>query len=165
MQVSKVLINNYGISHTELLIEPLCEAIFESNWRKRNAALILLGELLNILKNYMFNTKTNDKAPYYYQALMAVYIMKDDELEMPRVTANQVWNTYIENTPKTIRSGLKVLVKMWTRFTHEAGGVVFKNIIGFSAKYAENYFTDILEYLEEFVLDPLHKRGVFDVMA
>ncbi len=57
MQVSKVLINNYGISHTDLLLEPLCEGIFESNWRKRNAALILLGELLNILKVYMFNSK------------------------------------------------------------------------------------------------------------
>lgn len=95
----------------------------------------------------MFNTKSNDKSPYYYQALMAIYIMKDDELEMPRVTANQVWNMYIENTPKTIRSGLKVLVNMWTRFTHAANGVVFKNIIGFSGKYAENYFTEILQYL------------------
>ena len=109
--------------------------------------MILLGELLNILKSHMFNAKSNEKAPYYYQALMAVYIMKDDELEMPRITANQVWNMYIENTPKTIRSGLKVLVRMWTRFTHAAGGVVFKNIIGFSGKYAENYFSDILEYL------------------
>jgi hypothetical protein len=61
MQVSKVLINNYGISHTDLLLEPLCNGIFESNWRKRNAALILLGELLNILKVYMFNSKDYGK--------------------------------------------------------------------------------------------------------
>lgn len=72
---------------------------------------------------------------------MAVYIMKDDQLEMPRVTANQVWNTYIQNTPKTIRSGLYTLIKMWTKFTHAAGGVVFKNIIGFTSKYGQNYFT------------------------
>jgi len=26
---------------------------------------------------------------------MAVYIEKDDDLEMPRQTANYVWNTYI----------------------------------------------------------------------
>ncbi len=74
MQVSKVLISNYGITHTHLLLEPLCDGIFESNWRKRNAALILLGELLNVLKVYIFNSKDFEKSEYYYQALMAVYI-------------------------------------------------------------------------------------------
>ena len=54
---------------------------------------------------------------------------------MPRMTAHQVWNTYIENTPKTIKSGLKTLVNMWTRFTHSANGIVLKNIVGFSGKY------------------------------
>lgn len=61
MQVSKVLINNYGISHTDLLLGPLSDGIFESNWRKRNAALILLGELLNVLKVYIFNNKDYSK--------------------------------------------------------------------------------------------------------
>lgn len=82
--------------------------------------MILLGELLNILKVYMFHSKNYEKNEYYYQALMAVYIEKDDDLEMPRQTANYVWNTYIENTPKTIKSGLRTLVRMWTKFTHAA---------------------------------------------
>lgn len=43
---------------------------------------------------------------------------------MPRQTANYVWNTYIENTPKTIKCGLRDLVRMWTKFTHAADGVV-----------------------------------------
>jgi len=54
---------------------------------------------------------------------------------MTRHTANQVWNAYIENTPKTIKLGLYELVRMWTRFTHRANGVVFTNIIAFSSKY------------------------------
>ena len=83
----------------------------------------------------MYNTRSQQKSYAYYKGLMAVYILKDDELEMPRLTANQVWNTYIENTPKTIRTGLKELVLMWSRFTHEANGVVFKNIGEFSSKY------------------------------
>ncbi len=107
MLVEKVLINHYCLSHTDLLLDPLCEGVFSTNWRKRNGALILIGELLNILKSHMYNTRTQDKAYAYYKGLMAVYILKDDDLEMPRLTANQVWNTYIENTPKTIRTGLK----------------------------------------------------------
>jgi hypothetical protein len=165
MQVSKVLINNYGISHTELLLEPLCAGIFEANWRKRNAALMLLGELLNVLKLHIFHTKSTDKSEYYYQALMAVYIMKDDELEMPRTTANQVWSAYIENTPKTIKCGLRTLVRMWTRYTHAAGGVVIKNVVGFASKYGENYFAEMLEYMGDFAKEAEHQSGVFEVLA
>jgi hypothetical protein len=80
MQVEKVLINNYCLSHTDLLLGPLCDGVFENNWKKRNSALILIGELLNIIKNHMYNTRTNDKAYAYYRGLMAVYIIKDDEL-------------------------------------------------------------------------------------
>jgi len=36
--------------------------------------------MLNIIKSYMYNTKSSDKTYAYYRGLMAVYIMKDDEL-------------------------------------------------------------------------------------
>ena len=127
--------------------------------------MILIGEMLNLIKSYMYNTRSSEKNYAYYEGLMAVYVLKDDDLEMPRVTANQVWNTYIENTPKTIKSGLRELIKMWTRFTHSANGLVFKNIVGFSSKYGENYFYEILEILEELIEDPLYRRGVFDVLS
>ena len=113
----------------------------------------------------MYNTRTNDKAYAYYRGLMAVYIIKDDELEMSRATAIQVWNTYIENTPKTIRSGIEELVKMWSKFTHATGGVVFKNIVAFSTKYGETYFADILEYLPHYLNEPEHSMGIFLVLA
>jgi hypothetical protein len=80
---------------------------------------------------------------------------------MTRATANHVWNTYIENTPKTIKIGINELVKMWTKWTHAAGGVVFKNIIAFSSKYGENYFTEILDNLPTFLDNPEHQVGVF----
>lgn len=95
MLVEKVLINNYCLSHTDLLLEPLCDGAFDNNWKKRNAAIILIGEILNIIKSHMYNTRSQDKAYAYYRGLMAVYIIKDDELEMSRATAIQVWNTYI----------------------------------------------------------------------
>jgi hypothetical protein len=165
MLVEKVLINNYCLSHTDLLLEPLCNGAFDNNWKKRNAAIILIGEILNILKSHMYNTRSQDKAYAYYRGLMAVYVIKDDELEMTRATAVQVWNTYIENTPKTIRLGIEELVKMWTRFTHATGGVVFRNIVAFSTKYGETYFTDILEHLPNYLDQPEHQVGVFEVLT
>ena len=95
MMVEKVLITNYCLTHTDLLLNPLCDGVFQNNWKKRNAALILIGQMLNIIKSYMYNTRTSDKTYAYYRGLMAVYVMKDDELEMTRMTANQVWNAYI----------------------------------------------------------------------
>lgn len=106
MMVEKVLINTYCLTHTDLLLDPLCDGVFENNWKKRNSAIILIGEMLNIIKSHMYNTRTTDKNYAYYRGLMAVYVIKDDDLQMPRLTANQVWNTYIENTPKTIKLGL-----------------------------------------------------------
>ena len=113
----------------------------------------------------MYNTRSTDKAYAYYRGLMAVYIIKDDELEMSRATAIQVWNTYIENTPKTIRSGIVELVKMWSKWTHATGGVVFKNIVAFSTKYGETYFSEILEYLPQYLSEAEHQVGVFEVLA
>jgi hypothetical protein len=55
---------------------------------------------------------------------------------MPRVTAGQVWNTYIDNTPKTLKMGLGTLVKMWVRgIKQPASNIALRNITGFSAKY------------------------------
>lgn len=81
------------------------------------------------------------------------------------MTANQVWNNYIENTPKTIRTGLKELVEMWAKYTHEANGVVFKNIGEFSSKYGENYFSEILTFMEEFMSNTKMQKGIFEVLT
>jgi hypothetical protein len=54
---------------------------------------------------------------------------------------------------------------MWTRWTHSANGVVFKNIVAFSGKYGENYFTEILELLVEALGEPEQQVGVFEVLG
>ena len=85
----------------------------------------------------------------YYEALMGVYILKDDDVEMPRITANQVWNAYIENTPKTIKCGIPFLVRMWSKGISEpASNIVYRNIVGFCAKYAETYFNEVIANIE-----------------
>lgn len=78
MMVERVLINNYCLSHTDLLLDPLCNGVFENNWKKRNSALVLIGEMLNIIKSHMYNTRSNEKTYAYYRGLMAVYVIKDD---------------------------------------------------------------------------------------
>lgn len=89
-----------------------------------------------MLKNYLYENTDEEKEACYYQALMGVYILKDDEVEMPRDTAFSVWNTYIDNTPKTLKMGLSTLVKMWVRgIKQPACNIALRSITNFSGKY------------------------------
>jgi hypothetical protein len=54
---------------------------------------------------------------------------------------------------------------MWTRYTHEANGVVLKNIGEFSSKYGENYFWEILLFMDEYMKNPTLQKGVFEVLT
>ena len=92
--------------------------------------------MLNVLKNFLYDNSNEEKEAFYYQALMAVYILKDDEVEMPRETAFQVWNTYIDNTPKTLKMGLNTLITMWVRgIKQPAASIVSNSITNFCTKY------------------------------
>ena len=54
---------------------------------------------------------------------------------------------------------------MWSRYTHEANGVVFKNIGEFSSKYGENYFSEILGFMEQFMENTKLQKGIFEVLT
>ena len=166
LHVQKILISNFGLSHTDMLLEPLEQNLFEDRWRKRNGALLLIGEMLNVLKNHIYENTDLEKETNYYEALMGIYILKDDEVEMPRITANQIWNTYIENTPKTIKSGIPFLIRMWSKGISEpASNVVYRSIFGFCTKYAETYFTEVLGQIVETLDDPSLQSGTFEILG
>lgn len=44
LRVLKIMIQHYGISDTELLMQPIMDGMFSTNWRKRNSAIVLSGE-------------------------------------------------------------------------------------------------------------------------
>ena len=55
---------------------------------------------------------------------------------MPRSTANQVWNNYIENTPKTLKSGMNHLIKLWViGIKKPASNNILSSINGYLSKY------------------------------
>lgn len=42
---------------------------------------------------------------------------------------------------------------------------MFKNIGEFSSKYGENYFSEILNFMEEFMADLNMQKGIFEVIT
>src|ERR1700733_13689292 len=124
--------------------------------------------MLNVLKNYLYENSDDEKEGYYYQALMGVYILKDNEVEMPRVTAGQVWSAYIDNTPKTLKLGMHKLVAMWVKGVKRLDcQVAHRNITAFASKYGESYFTEIMLNFEYILAgdDTSLKSGVYDVFC
>lgn len=49
-----------------MLLEPLELSLFEEKWRKRNGALLLIGEMLNVLKSYLYDNIDAEKESNYY---------------------------------------------------------------------------------------------------
>lgn len=50
-----------------------------------------------------------DKQTLLYENFMAVYILRADEMEHIRLQSSQVWKTFVDNTPRTLKLGLKIL--------------------------------------------------------
>lgn len=42
-------------------MEPINEGMFNSNWRKRNSAIILSGEMLDVLSKVLKSEENDDK--------------------------------------------------------------------------------------------------------
>lgn len=49
-QVMQVLINRYGISQKHIFMSTLKTGAFDLNWRKRNSAVLLLGNMLEVFR-------------------------------------------------------------------------------------------------------------------
>jgi hypothetical protein len=45
---------------------------------------------------------------------MLLYIMRQDDAEMVRNNATNIWKSYIDNTPREVKTGLRYLVRALT---------------------------------------------------
>ena len=97
----KILIQNFLQQNIDLLITPFYEGAISENSTKRNSSLILLGDVLDIL-----NEQLNDKETLYqnYQRLFSIfYIMKNDAVGEVRLTATNVFKTFVDNPTKCLK--------------------------------------------------------------
>ena len=79
---------------------------------------------------------------------MAVYILRADVVEQVRFTASQVWKTYIENTPRTLKRALGYLIKKYVQMIvrdQPLNEIAQQSIRNFSSKYGETFFALIVE--------------------
>ena len=87
LRVVKIFIQKFGVIHQEVLLEPVNEGLFSTNWRKRHSSIQLMGEMLDALKS---SNKDHFLSLQMDRILVSVYILRHDDVDCIKVTATNV---------------------------------------------------------------------------
>ncbi|CAD8121429.1 unnamed protein product [Paramecium sonneborni] len=155
LRVLKILIKNFGILQNELLYPSLTETMLNEDAKKRNAGTILSGEMLKITQKYVFAQLNNpDSQQYinidlYYLNLMTLYTMQQDVADVVRQNAVAIWKEFIDNTPKTLKKGLKQYVIQLCNIMSRDGVVQngINSIRNFCEKYGETQMSEAFNHI------------------
>lgn len=118
-KAGKVLVKQFGVSHTSLLLEPLEEGAFDVNSRIRHAAVSLIGQLIeHILRAHRIATTNAEliqcaalPLEWRQHILATLYIVRGDENHDVKKVCSQVWKNVVQNAPKTLKELLPALMK------------------------------------------------------
>eukprot|EP00698_Gefionella_okellyi_P016583 TRINITY_DN4753_c0_g1_i1.p1 TRINITY_DN4753_c0_g1~~TRINITY_DN4753_c0_g1_i1.p1 ORF type:complete len:2587 (+),score=586.43 TRINITY_DN4753_c0_g1_i1:38-7798(+) len=129
LKASRMLIACYALSALPLLLPALQNAVFHDNWRIRQSAVQLLGELLYRIANDRKSARSDEVelptigtdtqmravmqvlgADRRAEVLAALYLVRLDVSAPVRAVALQVWKSLVVNTPRTLREILPQLV-------------------------------------------------------
>ena len=77
---------------------------------------------------------------------MLLYILRFDPIDQIKVNATQIWKTYVDNTPKTIKKAFKYLLHKIIQIVkiEELSDVSNAIIENFCQKYGEDLFKEVI---------------------
>lgn len=90
LRIVKILIQKFGFSHTETLLEPIRDCLLSPNWRKRNGAINLLGEMIDVLRAKSSDSEISLVFKDYDFIITSVYILRYDNDEANKILATNV---------------------------------------------------------------------------
>uniref|UniRef100_A0A0G4FAB6 TOG domain-containing protein n=1 Tax=Chromera velia CCMP2878 TaxID=1169474 RepID=A0A0G4FAB6_9ALVE len=116
------MVDQYGSTHTALLLPPLEDGMFSVDWRIRRSSVELLGALIDrILKGVGAGSQAELMSSEVLSRerrafiLSSLHIVKSDESPVVRQVANSVWKSVVNNTPRTLREILPILMERLIR--------------------------------------------------
>lgn len=108
----------YGASHSVLLLTPLEDGVFNADWRIRHSSVSLLGTLVDRLLRFApsgFSGNLLDTEVLSLERrafiLSSMYIVRSDENPIVRQAATTAWKEVVQNTPKTLKEILPILLR------------------------------------------------------
>lgn len=129
---SQALIVRFGASYSALLLTPLEDGIYSKDWRVRHSSVLLLGTLIDCLlrSTGAMTAVTTAPASLLIPAgspvgggldvlslekrafiLSSLYIVRSDENPAVRQAATAAWKEVVQNTPKTLKEILPIMLK------------------------------------------------------
>ena len=160
----KILIQNFLQKNIDLLITPFYEGAISENSTKRNSSLILLGDVLDIL-----NEQLNDKETLYqnYQRLFSIfYIMKNDSVGEVRLTATNVFKTFVDNPTKCLKiisnDLVDCFINLYLRENEHYDAIANCGLKEFAYKYGDMFVLKIISNASfaKNQADANYKRGL-----
>ncbi|KAM0756603.1 ARM repeat-containing protein [Meredithblackwellia eburnea MCA 4105] len=139
MRAGRMIVANHSTKAIDLLLPELELGMFDVSWRIRQSSVQLVGELLFRITGITgkpdaddegeedeedngLATETSKKAlvdtlgrERRDRVLAALYIVRQDSVGAVRQAAIQVWKALVQNTPRTVREMLPVLMQIIVR--------------------------------------------------
>ncbi|KAJ3234763.1 translational activator of GCN4 [Chytriomyces hyalinus] len=131
MKAGRGVVRNYATTAVDLLLPELELGLFDENWRIRQSSVQLMGELLYRIagvsgkadvdgnEDESVGTEHNKKAlvttlgqDRYDSVLSSLYIVRSDSNGIVRSAALHVWKSIVNNTPRTLKEILPVIIQM-----------------------------------------------------
>ncbi|KAI8828909.1 armadillo-type protein [Chytriomyces cf. hyalinus JEL632] len=131
MKAGRGVVRNYATTAVDLLLPELELGLFDENWRIRQSSVQLMGELLYRIagvsgkadidgnEDESVGTEHNKKAlvttlgqDRYDSVLSSLYIVRSDSNGIVRSSALHVWKSIVNNTPRTLKEILPVIIQM-----------------------------------------------------
>jgi len=118
-RAAQVLTKQFGASHTAMLLSPLEEGVFDTDWRIRHASVQLMGQLIEqILRAHRIPTNSAElmqcevlPKEWREHMLASLYIVRSDENGVVKQACAQVWKAVVQNTPRTLKELLPALMR------------------------------------------------------
>lgn len=160
----KTLIRRFLKKNIDILIAPFNEGAIAPNSTKQNSSLILLGDIVDILYEEF---QDREKLYESYPRLMAIfYIMKNDACGEVRITATNIFKTFVENPQKCLKIIVNDLIDcfidLFTRENEHYDEIANSGLKEFSYKYGDLFLSKVLSYVtyKKNQADVKLKRGI-----
>jgi len=105
------IIKRYSEGKIDLILEPLFEGMLSNNWVKRESSTILMGDLVDIMLKEDSSKSRYQVIKERPRAFVLLYMVKNDPNNQVKITATNIWKTFIENTPKTLKTVYEDMTK------------------------------------------------------
>ncbi|KAH7929550.1 ARM repeat-containing protein [Leucogyrophana mollusca] len=172
MRAGRMIVTNYSTRAIDLLLPELEQGMFDAGWRIRQSSITLVGELLFKVSGISGKAELGDDEEVVEAAtaessrraltdvlgaerrdriLSALYLARQDAVNVVRQSSIHIWKALVHNTPRTVREILPELVgqlvKLYASSEFEQQETAGRTTAELCRKFGEKILGEIIPIL------------------